>query len=289
LRSICHSEGEARKNPADKYISKSWIATSCSALLAMTTLLQDYLIPRPWWERGRVRGQKAAFTLAEVLITLGIIGVVAAMTIPGLMNNYQKCRIETNLKETYSILQQTMRFTEYDDVAFESFPDSQQGVKDWFNKYLQPHLKYANVCFHTKGCWQDKGNIRYLNGGISVSDNKELGIGNNNMTITLTNGANINIVGLSTTGAKTNYGVPLTESGYIAITIDANGNSQPNTYGKDIFVVLYEQTKGLVPAGYNQSLEDIHKNCSKSSLGMFCMSQVKNNGWEIPADVWKAK
>ena len=33
---------------------------------------------------------KAGFTLAEVLITLGIIGVVAAMTIPTLMTAYQK-------------------------------------------------------------------------------------------------------------------------------------------------------------------------------------------------------
>ena len=33
---------------------------------------------------------KKAFTLAEVLITLGIIGVVAAMTLPGLVQNYQK-------------------------------------------------------------------------------------------------------------------------------------------------------------------------------------------------------
>ena len=43
--------------------------------------------PRPLRERVRERGQKCAFTLAEVLITLGIIGVVAAMTMPTLINN----------------------------------------------------------------------------------------------------------------------------------------------------------------------------------------------------------
>ena len=43
------------------------------------------------------------FTLAEVLITLGIIGVVAALTIPGLIINYKKARTVTVLKETYSI------------------------------------------------------------------------------------------------------------------------------------------------------------------------------------------
>ncbi|MBE7709855.1 MAG: prepilin-type N-terminal cleavage/methylation domain-containing protein, partial [Cyanobacteria bacterium SIG32] len=44
------------------------------------------LFPRP---AGEGKGEGAAFTLAEVLITLAIIGVVAAMTIPTLVANYQ--------------------------------------------------------------------------------------------------------------------------------------------------------------------------------------------------------
>lgn len=44
-----------------------------------------------------------AFTLAEVLITLGIIGVVAAMTLPGLVQNYQKMVLRNQFKKTYSI------------------------------------------------------------------------------------------------------------------------------------------------------------------------------------------
>lgn len=47
--------------------------------------------------------KKSGFTLAEVLITLGIIGVVAAMTIPTLMMNYQKQVWESKLKKTFSV------------------------------------------------------------------------------------------------------------------------------------------------------------------------------------------
>ena len=50
------------------------------------------------------------FTLAEVLITLGIIGVVAALTMPALIGNYQKKEITTRLKKTYSIVQQAISF-----------------------------------------------------------------------------------------------------------------------------------------------------------------------------------
>lgn len=50
--------------------------------------------------------EKIAFTLAEVLITLGIIGVVAAFTIPVLMNNITNKQFEAAFLENYAILKQ---------------------------------------------------------------------------------------------------------------------------------------------------------------------------------------
>ena len=51
---------------------------------------------------------KAAFTLAEVLITLGIIGVVAAMTMPTIVANYQSKMFATKLKHAHSLLQNAL-------------------------------------------------------------------------------------------------------------------------------------------------------------------------------------
>lgn len=51
---------------------------------------------------------KKAFTLAEVLITLGIIGVIAALTLPGLIQGYRKKVTETALKKAYSQLSQAL-------------------------------------------------------------------------------------------------------------------------------------------------------------------------------------
>ena len=45
---------------------------------------------------------KKAFTLAEILITLGIIGVVAAMTIPTLVANYRTKALKSGFKKSYS-------------------------------------------------------------------------------------------------------------------------------------------------------------------------------------------
>ncbi len=54
-----------------------------------------------------------AFTLAEVLITIGIIGVVAAITIPGLITECQKMVIKNQFKEQYSTFQQAIKTVEF--------------------------------------------------------------------------------------------------------------------------------------------------------------------------------
>lgn len=52
--------------------------------------------------------KNSAFTLAEVLVTLGIIGIVAAMTIPSLVNRTRNKQLETGLKRSYSVLSQAL-------------------------------------------------------------------------------------------------------------------------------------------------------------------------------------
>ncbi len=69
--------------------------------------------------RGLGRGgkKKTAFTLAEVLITLGIIGVVAAITIPNLISNYKAKILRTQFLKTYSTIAQAIKLMENDDVS----------------------------------------------------------------------------------------------------------------------------------------------------------------------------
>ena len=55
--------------------------------------------------------QKMAFTLAEVLITLGIIGIVVALTLPGLINQYRIKQLETSFKKGASIVSNALNVT----------------------------------------------------------------------------------------------------------------------------------------------------------------------------------
>lgn len=99
------------------------------------------------WDNSR----KIAFTLAEVLITLGIIGVVAAMTVPTLMANHRKKVVETKLEKIYSVMNQAINLTnaEYGDVtnwiidcgSSNSPTCSINEVENWFNSTIGKHLE----------------------------------------------------------------------------------------------------------------------------------------------------
>ena len=104
------------------------------------------------WNNSR----KIAFTLAEVLITLGIIGVVAALTIPTLMANHRKQVVETRLAKFYSTMNQAVKMaeadygdkTQWDELEY-GFEEDENGnpttskALPWFEKYLKPYLKYT--------------------------------------------------------------------------------------------------------------------------------------------------
>ena len=97
---------------------------------------------------------KSAFTLAEVLITLAIIGVVAVMTIPTLISDYQKQVTVTKLKVTYSTINQALRLSAIDNgpvsnwdrnILVKDVDWTYDETLDWFNKYLAPYLRYSKI------------------------------------------------------------------------------------------------------------------------------------------------
>lgn len=89
--------------------------------------------------------RKSAFTLAEILITLGIIGIVAAMTIPTLMTKYAKQRTETQLKSFYSRINQTLKMSAAEngdiDGLIEQKVYSYDEQVEFLKQYIFPYMK----------------------------------------------------------------------------------------------------------------------------------------------------
>lgn len=99
-----------------------------------------------------------AFTLAEVLITLGIIGVVAALTIPSLIQKHKKVVLISKLKKISSVISQAYNTYTADNGISPSvdcgdclLPDDPDNALDVFNKYFMPYLKGAQTEKGTKG------------------------------------------------------------------------------------------------------------------------------------------
>lgn len=92
---------------------------------------------------------KKGFTLAEILITLGIIGVIAALTIPTLVANTQKTQTVTKLQKFYSNMSQAFNLSIADNGPQSSWNygaiSSGTDTLVWFNTYLAPYLKFTTV------------------------------------------------------------------------------------------------------------------------------------------------
>ncbi len=207
--------------------------------------------------------KRAAFTLAEVLITLGIIGVVATMTIPVLINKYQEQVTVNKVKKFYSMINQALLMSIKDNGYIDEWQYS--NVTE-FADYLKPYLKIIKDCGTQSGCLSIGKKI-YLSGNgttqsydsgnyyrMILADNSYMWFRksfNNNSCID-SDGGWSNICGL--------------------IFIDINGNKKPNTFGKDTFV-FYIQKSAIITSNQNA-----YKCDAQNSFGYACASYILTNG-----------
>ena len=113
-----------------------------------------------FWNFGKLfifcKSKIFAFTLAEVLITIGIIGVVAALTMPVLVQNSQKKEVSVRLKKFYSTFSQAIIKSELDNSMKDDWFRTGNLVDDdedtqasmnydemaaFWNKYFAPYIK----------------------------------------------------------------------------------------------------------------------------------------------------
>ena len=227
------------------------------------------------------------FTLAEVLVTIGIIGIVAAMTLPTVITNYQKKQTVIQLKKVYSILNQAIELSETanENVKYWNF---EQSSADFFNMYLRPYINTINSTTRGK-----TSSIKY------TRPNKKPASG-----ITTFNYSNTEIVSLED---GTTFYLPKTstQNQYKSINVDINGYKKPNRIGRDYFCFSILKDYGLVPYGYKKSSmmgtifigfdtfdrETIKNNgvygCSYNDVtgaGMYCAALIITDNWEIRND-----
>lgn len=183
---------------------------------------------------------KKAFTLAEVLITLGIIGVVAALTMPSLMANYKKSVAKNQFKKTYSTLTNAFNQTVQDlgesvDCSNQSY--TSEACKELWNEFVKNLnvVKYCETDAYAQGCVPDYSSENFPRtqgcGGFSAPQIKE-----QQPAAVLADGSIIFPYGWQKTL-------------YPAIGFDINGFKKPNVGGQDVFSLGISNKSGLPVLG----------------------------------------
>lgn len=200
---------------------------------------------------------KHAFTLAEVLITLGIIGIVAAMTLPTLINRTRQKELETAFKKQYTLLQQaTLNLKRKNDLPLnkEGYPNGGNLTKELAKEYKV--IKDCGSISQGTGCVllnEDNSFTYYktLNGNTLNRDYFDDGgfILNDGTSFFLEAGGQYASIGL-------------------LVSIDLNGYEKgPNRMGYDFFMFQVTKDGKVLPMGAENTYwhENLEAFCSKTS------------------------
>ena len=227
---------------------------------------------------------KPAFTLAEVLITLGVIGVVAAITLPAVITKIQNKGYVERLKKTYAALQ--IVTTQLADEGLSFDVDAEKITKEQgydialaefqniANSYASK-MKVNTVCkyfsYDETPCHMPVDKYKYLNKTIN---NGHYCPFMGTFSMSLQDGTSIGIRFGNQGGGMTLWNVP-----QIRYAVDVNGKKGPNTMGRDIFYLYYENGK-IKPAGDgNKRIGLFGKDdCNKNDLGFGCAYKVLKEG-----------
>lgn len=223
---------------------------------------------------------RLGFTLSEVLITISIIGIVAALTLPSLIQNHQKKTLEAQFKKAYAVIENVnLQMINNDIAPYDEYIADRNESK--INKQINDFVSFTNgakICdAHYSKC--NTGKFFNLNRAYKTLDNK-----NNahidadaytKKTINMPDGITI-WVGDATWAPNRYY-------------VDTNGTGKgPNRLGYDLFSFIINKNNTISP----QKDKDIYNRCSfilpahnKAYLGFGCAAYAAAN--ENPDDTSK--
>ena len=224
---------------------------------------------------------KKGFTLAEALVAIVIIGLLATLLLGKLFVNTIKQQTVAQLQKTSNILGQAFKKTEVLN-GFHQYWDFPSGVSQvstnmFFDDYLKNDLVLMEDC-KNKTTDECEYKFKELNGSVKTLESLW-------RRFYLNDGM---FVAMQTNGSENNK--------VIYFYVDVNGKKFSNTVGKDIFMFEYwvqnslhpDYEGKLLPRGHEFSREDIISgqtdSCSKGATGNYCGALIVKDNWKISDD-----
>lgn len=219
------------------------------------------------------------FTVTEVVIAMGIIGVISALTVPVLIAHYQTQSLQLILKKTYGELRQNLDMFQTESYKKKLYAsnlstlDGSRSVTDTAGRFLLNYFRIAKDCETTaQPCFADS----YRSIDSATRTNFSCG-----------NGYNV----LLTSGVAVCMEPPSSDTP-ARVYIDVNGQDKPNIGGRDMFTLYVyddfsideqditpEIIKSGDPAGNRETL--FNNNCRTSYVGVGCFGKIINDNWKV--------
>ena len=244
--------------------------------------------------------KKLGFTLAEVLITLGIIGVVAALTAPALVQNTGSAQIGPKLAKavsTFEIANQNLLNEAAMDTltAANAFNgDSNISAENYVNNlanymkisYLDEtndNTKYKDLLKNFHG----ENYLSGLSGGLDMVSAALLGfVGVQQLALSKDNV--LYGIGIAATPASVNTNEPVYKRQIGMLLIDINAKAEPNRLGRDAFFFKLCADGSLQPVGGNGwSVTDGDKYNWKTGTKDKCNETTVTSGWSCAGSVFE--
>ena len=230
---------------------------------------------------------KVAFTLAEVLITLGIIGVVAALTIPSVVSHYKKQEVATKLKTVESLFSQMLNFSIAEngdpqnwDLSADNGASAADGNYEKSSirvteKYFLPYLKTSNYY----------GFVSLKDAGYPIYYRADGGVQKWNLDTLNNKACIIELPNEITVFLRPDVTINNTLWNFL-VYVDINGKKAPNIWGRDMFLADIFLVNGKF------KWEGLHSNWSRDTLknscspanSLYCGALIWLDGYEIKPD-----
>lgn len=208
-----------------------------------------------------------AFSLAEIVVVLMIIGVIAAMTLPTLMDTAEKKELATGLQKAHSTLTQAVSRMEIENGPVGKTRYWTKPAEFW--SLFTAEMNTTKVCTGAQeGCFTS-GTMKALNGNNWAEyEKRDYGVRTaDGMSFSFSSTLCAADKGVSEADIKNGLG---------RFLVDVNGDKGPNKFGEDLYFFCLVKEKGIVPAGTDTSKSG--DDCYRKGNGITCAAKVLKAG-----------